>query len=300
MENFQMLTDKILRNGITKNSCIISLGGGVVNNICGFLASALYRGVPMIHITTTCMGMLDAAIDFKQAVNHCCGKNLLGAYYPASQIIIDPTVLVTQSERAVRNGIAEAIKHGLCHSPDLLNFILEGAHDVKNPEYLENLIKMTVALKAPTLTHYDESNFNEMCPQYGHSVGHACEFLGFKGSGVALLHGEAVAIGCCVSAEISRIMGLCDDACVEAHYDAFARSGLPTIVPEDQADEDVLYQMVYDKHYEKKSATMGLCTSVGVMHQKDGNFAFEIDDAIILEAIRINKARAHADMTDNN
>jgi len=297
LEQFRILTDSILKNGITKHSCIISLGGGVVNNMCGFIAASLYRGISLVHITTTCMGMVDAAIDFKQAVNHCCGKNLLGAYYPACRILIDPTLLATQSLRAIRNGIAEAIKHGLCHSPDLLEFIVSGWNNLKDPVYLEKLIKMTVALKVPTLTHYAESNFNEMCPQYGHSVGHSLEFLSFHTKGQALLHGEAVSIGCCVTAEIARLRNLCDDDCVEQHYQIFQRMGLPVYVPEDQKIDEIARQMKYDKHYAKKNVTMGLLTEIGTMHSINGNFCFTIRDEEVRRALEINIERREARKT---
>lgn len=292
LDNFKKLTDAILERGITKNSCIISLGGGVINNVCGFVAGSLYRGIRLVHITTSCMGMLDAAIDFKQAVNHCCGKNLLGCYYPATKILIDPTMLATQSKRAIRNGIAEALKHGFCHSRELLRFILSGADDVSDAEYLEKLIMMTVALKVPTLTHYEDSNFNEMCPQYGHSVGHAVEFLSFKTKGQALLHGEGVSIGCCVSAEISLILGLCDQECVETHYDTFERMGLPTTIPFDQTIPDIISQMSYDKHYARKNVTMGLLTKVGSMYHKEGDFCHIIRHDTLVKALNVNRRRA--------
>jgi diketogulonate reductase-like aldo/keto reductase len=104
---FSSCVNQILDAGISKNTCIISLGGGVVNNLCGFLASSLYRGITLVHITTSMMGMTDAAIDFKQAVNHQLGKNLLGSYYPATNIVIDPEVLQTLEKRHILNGIAE-------------------------------------------------------------------------------------------------------------------------------------------------------------------------------------------------
>eukprot|EP00965_Chrysotila_dentata_P182495 6026403-Pleurochrysis_carterae.AAC.1 len=85
-EVFDQLVDEIIEAGINKNSCIISLGGGVVNNICGVLAAVLYRGITLVHLTTTTMGAFDAAIDFKQGINHPLGKNLLGTYWPASTI----------------------------------------------------------------------------------------------------------------------------------------------------------------------------------------------------------------------
>lgn len=108
---YSKCVNEILDAGISKNSCIVSLGGGVVNNLSGFLASSLYRGITLVHITTSMMGMTDAAIDFKQAVNHQLGKNLLGSYYPATTILIDPEVLETLSKRHILNGIAEGKTH---------------------------------------------------------------------------------------------------------------------------------------------------------------------------------------------
>lgn len=287
LDVFSRLANDIIAQGMTKNSTIISLGGGVVNNICGFLAGSLYRGISLVHITTTMMGMVDAAIDFKQAVNHRLGKNLLGCYYGACSIIIDPEMLVTQSPRAIRNGLAEAIKHGLCHSVPLLELIM-GCEDVKDVDWLTSVIQQTISLKSPTLTHYHESDFNEMCPQYGHAVGHSCEFLSFHTGGRALLHGEAVAIGCCVTAEIAKIMGLCDQKCVDMHYEIFDAAGLPTFVPEEMKVEEVCKQMLYDKHYELKRVTMGLLDQVGAMHEEAGHFTMIVEPDVLTQAIELN------------
>eukprot|EP00965_Chrysotila_dentata_P201876 6180801-Pleurochrysis_carterae.AAC.2 len=124
-EVFDQLVDEIIGSGINKNSCIISLGGGVVNNICGVLAANLYRGITLVHLTTTTMGAFDAAIDFKQGINHPLGKNLLGTYWPASTIVIDPTTFRTLSQRHLLNGIAEALKHGFCQSRELTDLIVK-------------------------------------------------------------------------------------------------------------------------------------------------------------------------------
>jgi hypothetical protein len=119
-EPFKQCVNTILSNGVSKHSCVISVGGGVVNNLCGVLAGLIYRGIHLVHFTTTTMGMLDAALGFKQAINHDLGKNLLGCYYPAEVIVIDPACCQTLSARHIRNGIAEALKHGLCQSADLV------------------------------------------------------------------------------------------------------------------------------------------------------------------------------------
>ena len=126
LSTYEYLADKILDSGVDKCSCVVSLGGGVVNNIAGFLASSIYRGLTLVHFSTTLMGQVDAAIDFKQAVNHSCGKNLLGCYYPAERIILDPACLRSQSDRHLRNGLAEALKHGMVWERGVFLFAVFG------------------------------------------------------------------------------------------------------------------------------------------------------------------------------
>lgn len=301
---FSNCVNKILDSGISKNSCIVSLGGGVVNNLCGFLASSLYRGITLVHITTSMMGMTDAAIDFKQAVNHQLGKNLLGSYYPAANIVIDPEVLETLSERHILNGIAEALKHALCQSRSMTEAIVNPLSEdlrkaLRNSEFLEMVCRECIDHKVPTLTHYHESDFNEMVPQYGHAIAHAVEHLSFHSKGVSpLLHGEAVAIGMCVTAEVGKILGVCDQATVDEHYDFIQRAGLPVYIPDGIGTEAIQKKLCYDKHYVKKP-TMGLLAEIGHMHcNRDGSYSVEIDNDVIEKAISIHmERRDNADET---
>lgn len=298
LDVFKSCCDQILESGISKNSCIISLGGGVVNNLCGFLASSLYRGIALVHITTSMMGMTDAAIDFKQAVNHHLGKNLLGSYYPASTIVIDPEVLQTLAERHILNGISEALKHALCQSrkmtEDIVNPLNETIHSaLSDPVYLEMVCRECIDHKVPTLIHYKDSDFNEMVPQYGHAIAHAIEHLSFHVGGKVspLLHGEAVAIGMCVTAEISLLFGACDQNTVDEHYKLINQAGLPVFVPEGLKLSAIQDKLCYDKHYVKKPS-MGLLAEIGHMYcNEDGSYAVEIDNDIITAALEANFAR---------
>jgi 3-dehydroquinate synthase len=298
LDTFASTCDEILEHGISKNSCIISLGGGVVNNLCGFVASSLYRGIPLVHITTSMMGMTDAAIDFKQAVNHHLGKNLLGAYYPATTILIDPEVLETLSKRHILNGISEALKHALCQSREITEAIVGPLRQdlnkaLRDPEYLEMVCRQCIDHKVPTLIHYTASDFNEMVPQYGHAIAHAIEHLSFHTGGKVspLLHGEAVAIGMCVTAEVSKILGHCDQTTVDEHYKYVNDAGLPVFVPEGLELDAIQQKLCYDKHYVKKP-TMGLLSEIGHMHCKeDGSYSVEVDNNIIRGALEAHIAR---------
>eukprot|EP00633_Aureoumbra_lagunensis_P002909 CAMPEP_0197285586 /NCGR_PEP_ID=MMETSP0890-20130614/918_1 /TAXON_ID=44058 ORGANISM="Aureoumbra lagunensis, Strain CCMP1510" /NCGR_SAMPLE_ID=MMETSP0890 /ASSEMBLY_ACC=CAM_ASM_000533 /LENGTH=510 /DNA_ID=CAMNT_0042753245 /DNA_START=67 /DNA_END=1600 /DNA_ORIENTATION=+ len=296
LQTFSKLADQVLQSGVDKRSCIISVGGGVVNNICGYLAGSIYRGISLIHFSTTFMGQVDAAIDFKQAVNHCCGKNLLGCYYPATKIVLDPSVLLTQSTRHRLNGLAESLKHAMVHSTDLLDFIVNSG-SVADAEYLDGVVRRTIAIKVPTLTHYEASDFNEMAPQYGHAPAHAVEFLSWHGGCPEhgpILHGEAVAMGMAVSAEVAYLMGICSKQVVEDHYRVIEAVNLPSCVPAEMDLDKIIAKLAYDKHTLSGKPTMGFTSSLGDMYEINGTYGQEIDPELLRRAFKINMARGQS------
>lgn len=285
IKEFTLLADKIFSYGIDKESIIISLGGGVVNNIAGVLASTLYRGVGLIHIATSAMSQFDASLDFKQAINSTAGKNLIGSYYPASKIIIDPEVLTTLDERHIRNGLAESIKHALVQDKEFVTYLNENANNFKDIDFLETVGRKTIELKVPLLSGDVNDDRNEMLPQYGHSVGHAVEHL----SSYKLLHGEAISIGMCVSAEIARLLGFCEDNVVELHYEIAKRYKLPTKVPTKMSPEDVCDMIRYDKHHHKGLPHMALVSGIGSVWHDGSVYGVPIDYEVLSSAIVINQ-----------
>jgi 3-dehydroquinate synthase len=282
---YSRLADEIFSYGMNKHSFIISLGGGVINNIAGLLASTLYRGINLIHFPTTTMAQVDAAIDFKQAVNSSKGKNLLGSYYPASLIAIDPNVLKTLSLRHIKNGLAESIKHALTQDTKFLKYLNKNYKKIKNIPFLDYVIRKTIELKVPLLNGDIKDDRNEMLPQYGHSVCHAVEHL----SSYDLFHGEALAIGMCVCAEVAKMVGVCDEQTVKAHYDICHKYNLPVIVPDYMIAEDVCEKMRYDKHFVGNYAHMALITRPGKVWHEKKTYGMPIEYSIVKKAIMINK-----------
>lgn len=173
---------------------------------------------------------------------------------------------------------------------------------LRDPSYLEMVCRECIDHKVPTLTHYHESDFNEMVPQYGHAIAHAVEFLSFHSKGVSpLLHGEAVAIGMCVTAEVGKIMGVCDQKTVDEHYDYIQRAGLPVYIPDGIGIKAIQKKLCYDKHYVKKP-TMGLLSEIGHMHcNRDGSYSVEVDNDVIYKALcdHLERRDNHSDdLTD--
>jgi 3-dehydroquinate synthase len=288
ISEYSRLADEIFSYGMNKHSHIVSLGGGVVNNIAGFLASTLYRGINLIHFPTTTMAQVDAAIDFKQAINSIKGKNLLGSYYPASAIAIDPNVLKTLSFRHINNGFAESIKHALTQDKNFLQYLDKNYQKIKKKKDIkifDYIIRQTIEMKVPLLDGDAKDDYNEMLPQYGHSIGHAVEQL----SSYNLLHGEALAIGMCVCAEISKIVGVCNGKTVEAHYDICKKYNLPVMIPDYMSVEDIFAALHYDKHFVKGHTYMALVEKPGKVWHEKRVYGVPIDFSIIRKAIMENK-----------
>jgi 3-dehydroquinate synthase len=284
---YARIADEIFSRGLDKHSIIISLGGGVVNNIAGFLASTLYRGIGLIHIPTTSMAQVDAAIDFKQAVNASFGKNLFGSYYAAQTIIIDPKVLLSLPQRNLYDGFSESIKHALTQDPDFLKYLSENSTCMHDVNVLEEIVRRTLALKVPLLSGDITDDYNEMIPQYGHSVAHAIEHL----SGYELYHGEAVSVGMCVVAEISHLMGMASKETVDAHYKICEQYRLPTQVPADISPEDVCTTIRYDKHYLWGSPHMSLVIEFGKCWEENKTYGLPVDYELVKQAVAANQSR---------
>ena len=286
---YSQLVEKALDNSFDKYSVVFSLGGGVVNNLAGFLASTLYRGIGLIHFPTSLLAQVDAAIDFKQAINFDHGKNLIGSYYPATKIIVDPLVLQTLDIRLIRDGLAESIKHALCQDTNFLSFIYSNSDHITDLDFLTEIVSRSIKLKIEVMSENLESDYDETLKQYGHAIGHAVEHL----SEGETFHGEAISIGMCVSSEVALLLDLCDIETVDLHYDIFNRIGLPTIVPQALSLSDIWEKIRYDKHFLNGKAYMGLLRTSGVMvPANNGNFGHYIEQNVVFEAIERNRRRS--------
>lgn len=285
-QTYEKLLKNILSIEPDRESYIIGLGGGVVNNIAGFIASTLYRGLSLIQIPTTLLAQVDAAVDLKQAINSPTGKNHIGSYYPAKMIVIDPTILKTLPIRDIRNGLAESIKHALLQSKRFYQYLEKYSGEINNQNFLEYVISTTLKLKLPLLSNLPNPDLSEMLPQYGHPLGHVIEFL----SAYRLRHGEAIAIGMCVSAEIALLIGVSDQETITKHYTIMRKFGLPTSLPKNLLDKTILKELRRDKHYLKNMMRTVLVSKIGSISTSSGNFIYSIKNEIIREAIKRNRA----------
>ncbi len=281
LANYHDLTDKILKLGVDELSVFISLGGGVVCNVCGFVASTIYRGMQLIQVPTTLMAQCDAAISHKQGINGYHGKNLIGSYYPPSHIEVDPTLLSSLPERRIRDGLAEVVKHALGQDADYFDFLLSHRRPLHDADFLEAVVKRNIELKAQLAAEDPKEHAHGMVLQYGHTIGHAIEHL----SEYALFHGEAVAIGMVAAAHVSCLLGVGDADLVAKHKEVLAWAGLPSAIPESMDAAAIVSSLRYAKRFANGKPHMALLSSVGQLHQRGGEYAIPVSNQVILEAI---------------
>jgi 3-dehydroquinate synthase len=238
--------DWLVARRAERGHAIVALGGGVVGDLAGFVAATYLRGMPLVMAPTSVLSMVDASIGGKVAVDHAHGKNLIGAFYQPSLVVDDVSVLKTLPRRMLIEGYAEAIKHALILSPELLSLLEQHSDDLLHvePAITVDVVRRNVAIKASVVSQDERDTGLRAILNYGHTIGHAIEAAGGYAS---VLHGAADAIGMTAAAEIGRRMGVTPPAVIERQRAVLERFGLPTRAPPGIDAERVLDAMMLDK-----------------------------------------------------
>jgi 3-dehydroquinate synthase len=216
--------------GFTRSDAVVTVGGGATTDLGGFVAATWLRGVRVVHVPTTLLGMVDAAVGGKTGINTTAGKNLVGSFHEPAGVLCDLDLLATLPDAELRSGLGEVVKCGFIADPEILRIVETASPDDLAPgsPVLQELVERAVRVKADVVAGDLRESSGEMPGRevlnYGHTMGHAVE----QASGYALRHGEAVAIGCVFVAELARAAGVLDAAVADRHRTAFARVGLPT------------------------------------------------------------------------
>jgi 3-dehydroquinate synthase len=204
------LYDRLLSAKIERGSTLIALGGGVVGDLTGFVASTYLRGVAFVQIPTTLVAQVDASIGGKTGVNHPKGKNLIGTFYQPKLVYIDVAVLKTLPKRELIGGMAEVVKYGVIADPDLFEYVEQHASELLDYDMtaLEYIVDRSARIKAGVVRKDEKEAGLRRILNYGHTLGHAIEAVTGYGR---IHHGEAVAIGMQFAAKLSVRLGCCND-----------------------------------------------------------------------------------------
>jgi 3-dehydroquinate synthase len=221
--------------GMDRGGTVVALGGGAVTDLGGFVAASWMRGVRLVNVPTTLLGMVDAAVGGKTGINVDAGKNLVGAFHEPAAVIVDLTTLRTLPTDELVPGMAEILKGGLIADPGILDLFEADPTAALDPdgEVLAELVRRKIQVKADVVAvDLRESSLREIL-NYGHTLGHAIE----RREHYRWRHGAAVSVGLVFAAELARAAGRLDDATAERHRTLLASIGLPTTYDPDALPE---------------------------------------------------------------
>ena len=277
-ESLNLIFDALLGHGCDRKTTLFALGGGVIGDMTGFAAACYMRGVPFVQVPTTLLAQVDSSVGGKTAINHPLGKNMIGAFYQPQLVLADIDTLDTLPDRELKAGLAEVIKYGLIRDPEFFVWLEANIEKLlaRDKAALAYAVHRSCANKAEVVAADERETGERALLNLGHTFGHAIETgLGYG----EWLHGEAIAAGTLIAAELSRRLGGIDADAVMRIERLFRRAGLPVQGPAMGAAR-YLELMRHDKKVQDGKLRLVLLKGIGRAVVSD-----EAGEAAILEAI---------------
>ncbi|MEZ5493564.1 MAG: 3-dehydroquinate synthase [Pseudomonadales bacterium] len=279
LETMNLIFDALIGEKHSRTTTLIALGGGVVGDMTGFAAACYQRGVAFIQIPTTLLAQVDSSVGGKTGVNHPLGKNMIGAFHQPECVLIDVDTLSTLPDREYRSGLAEVIKYGLINDSAFFEWLKQNVDRLlqRDSEALVYAIECSCRNKANIVAVDEKETGVRALLNYGHTFGHAIEawqnYTGF-------LHGEAIAIGSVIAAELSVRLGLLSQTDSDAVRAIIEQFGLPTSAPANMTADTFIDFMQRDKKILDGSLRLILLEAVGTAVIKDSVSVDQIKQAI--------------------
>ena len=277
-QGVEQVVDALLAARLGRDGLVVALGGGVVGDLAGFAAAIYQRGVAFVQVPTTLLAQVDSAVGGKTAINHPRGKNMIGAFHQPCAVVSDVATLDTLPDRELRAGLAEVIKHGFALDAAFVDWLEANVEKILARERgaLVHAIRRSCELKARIVAEDERESGSRALLNFGHTFGHAIE----AGAGYGTwLHGEAVAAGMVMAAELSALMGHLSKSEVSRVRSLLKRAGLPVAGPA-LTPERFMELMSLDKKAAKGKTRFVVLEGVGRAALKSG-----IDDAAVRAAI---------------
>lgn len=262
LDNLVPIFDTLITNKFNRDVTLIALGGGVVGDMTGFAAACYQRGVSFVQIPTTLLAQVDSSVGGKTGVNHPGGKNMIGAFHQPQAVLIDTELLNTLEMRQFRSGIAEVIKYGLIRDEPFFCWLEDNIEALlnKNSSTLLEAIERCCRNKSDIVAEDEHEKGVRALLNLGHTFGHAIE----TGQGYGkYLHGEAVAIGICMAADLSHRLGWLKKNDVDRIVALLEQAGLPVIPPADMSSARFLELMAVDKKNVRGQLRLVLLKNIG-------------------------------------
>ena len=279
LDSLNLIFTALLKANHGRDTSIVALGGGVIGDVAGYAAASYQRGVRFIQIPTTLLAQVDSSVGGKTAVNHELGKNMIGAFYQPSAVIVDTLTLNTLPKREVNAGLAEVIKYGAILDFPFFQWLEQHIDDlvVLDQNAFQQCIARCCQLKADIVARDETEKGDRALLNLGHTFGHAIEtHLGYGN----WLHGEAVAAGCMMAAALSEKLGDLTPHDVARLEKLLARANLPTVSPDGMTARDYLPLMMRDKKVLNGKLRLVLLKALGQAY-----VATDVPQEQVIEAI---------------
>jgi 3-dehydroquinate synthase len=279
------LTDQLLSAGHGRDSVIVALGGGVVGDLAGFVAATFMRGIPFVQVPTTLLAMIDASIGGKTGVDTTNGKNLVGAFHRPAAVVIDPLVLSTLPPREMRAGLAEAIKHGVIADDSYFAAIERAVPAIAAtpPDFatIHDLIVRSIEIKGEVVERDEREAGLRKVLNFGHTIGHAVETL----SGYSFLHGECIALGMALEAEVGERAGITAKGTADGIRRVLRAATLPVDRPRHMEPQRIIEVARGDKKARAGMIELAIPLALGRMAGEDSGWTIRIGEGLITEVL---------------
>lgn len=280
-KNWEMagkIGQELAKREFDKDSMIIALGGGVVGDLAGFVASFYKRGISYIQIPTTLIGQVDSSIGGKTGINIPEGKNLFGTFYQPKAVLIDTDFLKNLPEEEIKNGLAEVIKHGVIKDAELFEYLEENYLNRTDEFYLK-IIKKSAEIQSKIIEQDEKERELRKILNYGHTIGHAIE----SAEQYKISHGKAVGLGMAYEGKISNKMGLLSEEDLKRQNKLIEAVGLP--IDYKGNINNLIEIMKKDKKAKSGKIYFILPEKIGGVKEEDGQIAFPADISLIKECL---------------
>ncbi len=291
-QTLEQVCEALVKRDVTKASVIVGLGGGCLTNIAGLAAGLIFRGIRYVEMTTTMMGMTDSCLSNKQAVNGRSGKNHFGIYYAPAFLFSDTHYLVSEPVAGKKAAIVEGVKNGLISDPGLIEYFqkaLERPLERWGEADIHELAYRIVCSKLRILEADPSEKMLGMTLEYGHTFGHAIEFLTHG----KIHHGLAVAKGMCIAAELSCRLGYLTRSEADLHYKLFGSLlGLDLSIPDQIGVDQIVAAMTTDNKKTFGGTKFVLLKKIGECMNPDGDHQVFVEPGVVRDVLEQYKGRA--------
>ena len=286
-ETWAKLSDQLIAAGHRRDSVFIALGGGVTGDLVGFVAATFMRGVPFVQVPTSLLAMIDASIGGKTGVDTPAGKNLIGAFHQPSLVLIDPQLLRTLPPQHLRQGLAEAIKHGAIADASYFSWIAASLREILDSADIDDatamrLVQRSVEIKVGVVAQDERESGIRKILNFGHTIAHAIEQV----TGYGVPHGDAVAIGMVAEATLAERLGIASPGLADTIATVCDAAGLPVRPPAGTDPAEIVVATRSDKKTRAGVVEYTLPSALGTMAAADAGYGIAVPEADVLQTLQ--------------